>query len=138
MKLIVTDDAPVTDVKMALAKEHHDRMEVFQELCMRGVCSVIIDNHPMKISVQIGEEIFQEPRPVFPTTVLMARLQLAIHAGQSNLNHPYADAPTYIGAPFPVETWERNPHYDIYAGLAKKITATVKGTATKVRKGLRP
>lgn len=87
MNLIVSShDAHVSDVRLALAKEHHDRLNVLQGLVGRGHVTIVQDENPATVTVQIDDELFSEPRDHFPTTVLMARLQLAVHAGKSDLH----------------------------------------------------
>lgn len=157
MKLIITDDAPVNDVKMALAKERHDRQQKIYELFGEGHCSADMESgHPI-VTVAIEGEVFREARDVFPTVGLMARLQLAINAGQSNRNLGAGPGPTHAAdamaygmtyggrAGGNMTATEINRLYqdsrissyrasDLYADVAKSVTATVK----KFRKGLRP
>lgn len=86
MNLIVSShDAHVSDVRLALAKEHHDRLNILQGMVGQGHVTIVQDENPATVTVQIDDELFSEPRDHFPTTVLMARLQLAVHAGKSDL-----------------------------------------------------
>lgn len=121
MQLVISD-APVQDVKMALAKEHHERTGVIGLLMNQGHIKVLPDEDPAFIRLQIEDEIFKEERARFPTTTLIARLQLAIHAGKSERN---VERNSYTGWDDALETGYNN---------VAKITATVK----KFRKGLCP
>lgn len=158
MKLVITDD-PVSDVKMALAKEHHDRTMKLGELVAAGHVTVMEDCDAVRVRVKIEDEVFSEDRERFPTTELMARLQLAIHAGLSERNrvkimgdNHASDAMAYAALG---KSWKsyhqqlsRMPRgadpafmsgdrlwYDEAAKIPAKITATVKKA---LRKGLRP
>ncbi len=86
--IMLIDDNPISEVKIALAKEHHDRTDVFSNLCRAGHVKVSADNNPAMISCENEGEIFTEERNHFPSTVLMARLQLAVAAGRSCTNTP--------------------------------------------------
>lgn len=83
---MVTSDEPIRDVQMALAKEHHERTTEFGRLCNLGHVNVVEDNCATHITVEIEGEYFTDIREKFPTTQLMARLQLAIAAGRSENN----------------------------------------------------
>lgn len=85
MKLVISDDE-VSLVQMALAREHHDRKNSFRTLQDRGHVHVVNSEKPAHITVQIEDEFIDDDRERFPTTVLMARLQLAIAAGRSCRN----------------------------------------------------
>lgn len=84
MKIIVTDDAPVQDVKLALAKEYHDRQQVMRELIAYRRVHVVEDNDASTIRVRVGDQVFACPRETFPTTILIANVQLALYAGVGN------------------------------------------------------
>lgn len=144
-------DAHVSDVRLALAKEHHDRLDVLQGLVGRGHVTIVQDENPATVTVQIDDELFSEPRDHFPTTVLMARLQLAVHAGKSDLHRVMpdhqADAISYTAGSIPdiiyhtygdehIGNWiDRKRATTIFPEATKRprVTATV-----KLRKGLRP
>lgn len=155
MQLVISD-APVQDVKMALAKEHHERTGVVGLLMNQGHVTILKDEDPAFIRLQIEDEIFKEERARFPTTTLIARLQLAIHAGKSERNvervevasrnmakhaalgMSYHMGDQMHGVPKGYKSWEEvAPWADAletgYNNVAR-ITATVK----KFRKGLRP
>lgn len=158
MRLIITDD-PVSDVKMALAKEHHDRTQKLRELVAAGHVTVLEDNDAVRVRLQIEDEVFGEERQCFPSTELMARLQLAVHAGRSERNNQTirdyhaSDAMNYaaLGKSYHQQLSRINPDdpaffmpgdniwYEEAAKIPAKITATVKAKAkAALRKGLRP
>lgn len=85
MKLLITD-APAEDVQLARSKEQHVRHDLILQWEREGHLNFMIDNDPGVIRVQIGDEVFPCARDKFPTTTLVARLQLAIASGQSNRN----------------------------------------------------
>jgi hypothetical protein len=157
MKMIVIDDAPVRDVKMALAKEHHDRTTVLHLLMQSGSVRVVQDCQPSTISVQIGDEVFTDQREAFPSTQLMARVQLALHAGQACKSQPDPSA----GDPYRMmgealhrqleqvrmydtDVWLNPPVWSEAMELAHSNTAQITRDARKItaavkfRKGLRP
>lgn len=153
MRMIVTDDGPVHDVKLALAKEKHDRTVVINALFQAGHVQVMADDDPINIRIRIEDEFFAEPRDVFPTTNLIARVQLALQAGLSERNRPRienyhaADAMSYAyGKSFHEELskkWARSVGEEF-----GKVTAAVTKTPSRtgvwanakkaLRKGLRP
>lgn len=153
--LMLIDDDPVSEVKMALAKEHHDRTSEFGRLCNIGHVKVVEDNDPINIRCRIEDEYFAEERTRFPSTLLMAKMQLAIAAGRSCRNERDIKAEvaqhkldtyryTYGGA----RDWKsRQALMDIYSPVAEAVargysnvsTITKELTATVKRpKGLRP
>lgn len=92
--IMLIDDDPVSEAKMALAKEHHDRTSAFGRLCNEGHVKVVEDNDPINIRCRIEDEFFAEERSRFPSTLLMAKLQLAIAAGRSCRNDPKDETET--------------------------------------------
>ncbi len=86
MRLMISDDGPVQDALMAKAKEAHDRTCMIGVLTNQGHIRVLEDNDPLNIRLVLEDEVFAEPRDVFPSAVLIARLQLAINAGRSERN----------------------------------------------------
>lgn len=154
MRLIITDD-PVSDVKIALAKEHFDREVKLGELVTAGHVTVLEDNDVVCVRVQIEDEVFTEERRRFPSTELMARLQLAVHAGRSERNNQTlrdyhaSDALSYAVAGSKYHQQLARIHraddpafmpgdrlwYEEAAKIPAKLTATVKKA---LRKGLRP
>lgn len=84
MRMLIGDDATVQDVKLALAKEQHDRNAVFNQLVASGDVSVLMDMNPEIVRVRVDTEIFSDARKSFPSSQLMARVQLALHAGLSD------------------------------------------------------
>lgn len=152
MRLIITDD-PVSDVKMALAKEHHDRTIKLGELVTAGHVTVLEDNDAVRVRLQIEDEVFTEDRERFPSTELMARLQLAVHAGRTERNNQTlrdyhaSDALSYAvaGSKYHQQLARIQRSDDPafmpgdrlwYYEEAAQITATVKPKV--LRKGLRP
>jgi len=98
MRLMI-DDAPVKDVKMALAKEHHDREQTIRALMAKGRCSVVQDNCATHITVRVDTEHFTDIREKFPTTILMANIQLALAAGLDDRNRkgdPYDEMSNHM------------------------------------------
>lgn len=153
MKLVISDHE-VSDVQMALAREHHDRRGAFQNLQAQGHVRLVETADPARIHVQVEDEVLHDERARFPTTVLMAKLQLAIAAGRSchNVNWDRDDDPylAMVGksATQPAMVYEqaigrlvgRRPvgksqllAYDPDP-LPKRVTAAVK----KFARGLRP
>lgn len=128
-------------VKQALGKEWKARRHAFDILQAQGHVTVMNDERPNVIRVRVDEEFFTDSREDFPTAHLMACLQLAVAAGQSDRNaarqgcwdiHPM-DASQY-GA---MALWYDKLHDFKLGGdlLHPPVTATVK---PKYRKGLRP
>jgi len=98
MRLMI-DDAPVKDVKVALAKEHHDREQTIRALMAKGRCSVVQDNCATHITVRVDTEHFTDIREKFPTTILMANIQLALAAGLDDRNRkgdPYDEMSNHL------------------------------------------
>lgn len=83
MKMLITDDGPVQDVLTARAKEHHERTTEMGRLMNLGHVRPVEDNCATHITVEVQDEFFTDVRERFPTTELMARVQLAIAAGRS-------------------------------------------------------
>ena len=88
MKLMISEAAHsvVQDVKLALAKEQHDRRRTVDIWLMAGDAMLLGDCNPATITLQIEDEKFSCDREKFPTVEMVARMQLAIHAGQSCRN----------------------------------------------------
>lgn len=90
MSVIMTvsdnDDWLVQESRMAKAKAHHERTSLFGQWCTAGHITVMEDNDPVNIRLRIEDEFFAEPRDRFPSTTLIAKLQLAIYAGRSCKN----------------------------------------------------
>lgn len=87
----VTDDDNVLEdiVLMAQAKERLDRTTLFGKWINEGHVTVLPEDNPYYITVQIEDERHREERGEFPSVALIAKLQLAIHAGRSDRNlHP--------------------------------------------------
>lgn len=149
---MLVDDAPIPEVAMARAAEHHARTTEFGRICNEGHVRVINDDDPLNIRCKVENEVFSCPRDVFPTTELMARLQLAIAAGLSCTKLPreefehQMDAYRYMiqgrkvdrvwvdehyGAPRIEMDWARTEAvaqgYNNVAKKTKKVTAAVKG-----------
>jgi hypothetical protein len=159
--IMLIDDAPIPEVAMARAQEHHERTSTFGRLCNEGHVKVLLDCDPVSVRCEIEGEIFTEARDQFPSTVLMARLQLAIAAGQSCKNRPpeldhavdamrYAWSHAYRGMTHDAVWLDEAHGYDAFehvqrseviaqgysnvSKITKKITAAVKAR----RGGLRP
>lgn len=141
-------------VAQALRVEHENRMNAFRNLQAQGHVTIMMDEQPDVIRVRIDEEYFTDSRADFPTSHLIARLQLAVHAGQSDRKRilDTGKTPRDIYRDF-AETYQQDPRtikgvrdfvwedelYDYKVGgdyLHPPITATVK--PPKFKKGLRP
>lgn len=85
MKMLIGDE-PVQEALMAKAKSHHDRTCEIGALVNTGHVTVMVDDDPLNIRLRIEDEFFAEPRTVFPSEAMVARLHLAIHAGRSDRN----------------------------------------------------
>lgn len=85
MPLLVSD-RPIGDVEVARKKEHHARFKRISTLIAQGHIRVVDDNNADAISVQIEGEVFSSARMDFPTIELLARVELAIAAGRSELH----------------------------------------------------
>lgn len=129
-------------VKMALAREQHDRRGAFQNLQAHGHVRIATTEQPAHITVQIEDEFIDDDRERFPTTNLMARLQLAVAAGRSCRNLHEGD-PTGPPGLAPYGPWRRFGKSEILAmGYGRDLPAPVKKRVTaavkKFAKGLRP
>lgn len=58
-----------------------NRYRQFLNYLVQGRVLVVHDNNPIKITFQIGKLTFSEPRRVFPTRALFAKVLLLIAAG---------------------------------------------------------
>jgi hypothetical protein len=85
MRLLIDDDV-IDEFRIAREKERHDRGEVILQLIDAGHVAVVINNNADKITLVIEGESFSCPRAVYPTTELVARIQLARQAGRSEKN----------------------------------------------------
>lgn len=131
MKMLVTDHE-VDLVRLALAKEMHERSEVFQRLCRQGHVIVLQENDPVTIRCRVGDELFECERNCFPSIELMARVQLAVHAGLTCRGMAQA-----IRGP-EIHTWWIDEVAAVtQQNIGQMITATVK-TRPQRQKGLRP
>lgn len=160
MQMII-EDAPVRDVKMALAKEKHDRTLVIDKLVNSGRVRVMQDDDPVNVRLRIGEHYFSCLRSEFPSTVLVANLQLALRAGVGDDDETMPGPPYHRGRienynaadamAYGVVGMERKWRTDAYLeaayplGAAEQITATVTKKPNGIwravkalRKGLRP
>lgn len=122
-------------VKQALGKEWKARRHAFDILQAQGHVTVMNDERPDVIRVRLDEEFFTDSREDFPTAHLMACLQLAVAAGQSDRNHYAMDISKQAHA-----VWWQDRFHDFKTGgdylyPSTPVTATVK---PKYRKGLRP
>lgn len=164
--IIADDDAPVRDVLMARAKEKHDRTAVIDKLINSGRVRVMQDDDPVNVRLRIGEHYFSCLRSEFPSTVLLANLQLALRAGvgddETTQTPPYhtgrienyhannAMAYGVVGRKWCTkdyleETYPYPVGGDLYKAVAEQVTATVTKkpnwiwrAAKALRKGLRP
>lgn len=85
-------DTRVHDVKMARAKEHHERTTAMHALMQSGDVTVMEDMDPAIVRVRVDDEFFTDKRDAFPSTQLLARVQLAIHAGRSDRVRQHKEA----------------------------------------------
>lgn len=140
--IMLVDDEPIPEVAMAQAMEHHARTSEFGRLCNLGHVRVMETCDPNFIHCEIEGEVFQDDRNSFPTTELMARLQLAIASGRSCKNDVKVESSHQLDAyayGFMSETWTRDDAITQgYANMPKcyrkRVTATVKSR----QGGLRP
>ena len=144
MKLIITDDGPVHEAKMAKAFQRHKRNLDFKRLCAQGHVTVNGDRYAGQTTVKVGDETFQESYDIFPSEVLMARLHLAIRAGQSGMNEVheplvYADVASSWGGRAGGESLKTLiEQYPKRSGICPEIADLVTATVKKFRRGLRP
>lgn len=146
-------------VQRALKTEWKARREAFDKLQAQGHVAIMNDERPDVIRVRVDEEFFADSRADFPTAHLMARLQLAVNAGQTDRNAHRMGRDSRIMDAFQygtlahqqIERFRRataKPDYvfmdemvdfktggDYLFGDKSPVTATVK---PKYRKGLRP
>jgi hypothetical protein len=146
--IMLVDDEPIPEVEIARAAEHHSRTTEFGRLCNEGHVRVLNDDDPLTIRCKVENEVFSCRRDIFPTTELMARLQLAIAAGltcrklpRTEFHHHQVDAYAYAYGLIHKKVWV-DEHYGApdwardeavaqgYSNVAKKtrkVTAAVKG-----------
>lgn len=145
-------------VEQALHTEQMDRLYAFKNLQAQGHVTIMCDERPDVIRVRVDEEFFADSRADFPTAHLMARLQLAVNAGQSERHrvlgendNPFSYSDMGTRAHQQIERFRRataKPDYmfmdemvdfktggDYLFPNKSPVTATVK---PKYRKGLRP
>lgn len=145
-------------VQRALRAEWKVRREAFDKLQAQGHVTVMCDERPDVIRVRVADEFFADSRADFPTAHLMARLQLAVNAGQSERHrvlgendNPFSYSDMGTRAHQQIERFRRatakpdymfmDEAYDFKTGgdylfpNKSPVTATVK---PKYRKGLRP
>jgi hypothetical protein len=133
-------------VKRALDLEYKARKDAFATLQAQGHVTVMQDDDPLNIRVRVDEEYFAEPRTDWPSTLLMAKLQLSIAAGNSDRNSPpYEGAYTgrwnsraIMEEHYPLQKsdavwYDEMNDFKLYERAA--VTATVK---PRKMKGLRP
>lgn len=131
MPLLVSDE-PLDLVTIAKAHEHKQRTDAVTRLIRDGHVRVMEDNDTEVIRLRIDREFFLDRRDEFPSPGLVARLQLAVNAGQSERNRPsdpgerLYDLITPGGSirGYNVDTWADVAEIG-YHNVAK-ITATVK------------
>lgn len=150
--IMLVDDAPIPEVAMARASEHHRRTSEFVRLCNGGHIRVLQAEEPDFITVEIEGEQLSDRRDSFPSTLLMAKLQLAVKAGRSNRKTFTADY--HIATARSADTvWQDEAwaNEDAVAlgyhnatkqtraqRRAKPVTATVKRANEPAMKGVRP
>lgn len=138
-------------VKQAMWAEWKVRRNAFDQLQAQGHVSIMQDEKPDVIRVRVDEEYFTDSRADFPTSYLMARIQLAVNAGQSDRNAPRMGRDSHTMDAFQYGTlahqqierfYPLKPGYmleeggDYLFGDKSPVTATVK--PLKFKKGLRP
>lgn len=76
------------EARMAKAKAHHERTLLIGQWRNEGHITVIDDESrdAAYVHLRIEDEVFADPRDRFPSVELIAKLQLAIHAGRSDRN----------------------------------------------------
>lgn len=138
MRLIITDD-PVDDVKMAMAREKHDREQRISALVGSCHVSIMCDDDPVNVRLRIEDQFFSEPRERFPSIKMVADIELALAAGLSDrltrldeqreaeiMSYHATDALVYS------HPGRRAPNYSWLSELVdRKVTATVKAPAKK-------
>lgn len=85
MQLIISDK-PVHEARMTNARKQHDRRLAIDALVAQGHVEIMNDMNPKEIRVRVADEYFIDPRRLFPTEKLLARVQLAVNAGNSCQN----------------------------------------------------
>lgn len=115
--------------RMAKARAVQERASLVGTWCNRGEVAVVVDDNPAYISIRVGTETFHDVRERFPTEGMIARIQLALHAGHSCRNEP----------PRTVQQGLDAMGYALGLETAYHNVAEITRTVTKYfRKGLRP
>ena len=85
MKMVISDD-PVAEALMAKAKALHERATRIGKLFTAGHIVTLREDQtsPAFVAIRIEDEVIVDPRNAFPTVELMARIELALHAGRSH------------------------------------------------------
>lgn len=88
--VLFTDEPPSKDdiLKLALAMEQQQRATTMTKWFNEGLIAFIEDCDPLFIRVKIEDEVFTDPRDEFPTTAMVARVQLAIAGGRNEHRTP--------------------------------------------------
>lgn len=131
--------------RMAAAAKAQQRRHTLQRWMSQGHVSIVNDDDPLNIRVQIEDEYFSGPRETFPTSELIAKLALALAAGQSDTKRNtlqddmYAQMGAYaFTSSFRVSKTREELGYaydQCWLDEAAPITATVK---PRKQRGLRP
>lgn len=85
MRMVISDH-PVQEALMAKAKDHHERATLVGTWFNKGHIIIRKEDQesPAFIALRMEDELFVDPRDRFPTVELIARIQLALHAGRSH------------------------------------------------------
>lgn len=143
--MIITDwDQEKDDiVRLALATALHERTGRIGAWCNKGVISVVEDNDPLNVRLRMEDVYFSEPRAVFPSIELIAKIALAINAGLDDGQRPRIES--YKGADEISYGVAAHKHYERYASnrvwvdeLEHAYHKVAQITAPVKRRGLRP
>lgn len=152
---LVIDDTPVQEARMAKAQVKHLRQRRMGAWLNEGTVRALDTEDPVAIHFMVGSEEFSDYRSQYPSEGLVARIQLAVHAGETSRGYTEAadsylpsDAMSY-GILYGGRTRQgisqrdyRMAHGDLLEHGEKRITATVKAPRRVLpkpkTKGLRP
>lgn len=145
--MLITDDPTTSDdiVKMARVAELEVRARTMHGWIDSGDVNIILDDDPLNIRIQVGTEVFADPRDQFPTIATLARVQLALHAGLTSKDNGVGERwiNTYghdLRAQQAIFRGDRALPPGPYAWYdeAADFTATVTKAKKAKQKGLRP
>lgn len=137
-KMIVTDEPAMDREILALAQSRaqRERLEKLSAWVGQRKVSIVPDDNPETITVQIEDQLFPCPRKQFPSIELIAQLGLALQAGLTDMNRrttvdAMAYGPTFFDtahlgdahiSQIDLEFWD-----GAHTVIDNNITAAVKG-----------